>query len=260
MGKLSKFEDIISPDNKTIKFKKKKKSKDRKAIFDRDVTESKNILCIGDDHKPFHHRDYLDFVCKVRDKYSCEIFVHMGDDVDNHAISYHESDPDGFSAGREYELALKEMKRWYKEFDHMLTCVGNHSKLHKRRAMSIGLPQVFLKSYQELWEAPKSWVWDDEFEINDVLFFHGYGSGKYPHVVRANNHRQSCVMGHHHSTGGVEYLVSRKDRIFGMCVGCGVDRKSYAMSYGKDFDRKPVLGCGVITDGGKQAIFVPMDL
>jgi hypothetical protein len=93
-----------------------------------------------------------------------------------------------------------------------------------------------------------------------VLYEHGTGSsGVYAHKARALNNMQSTVIGHHHSNFGVEYIASNDKLIFGMGVGCGVDRKSYAMAYGKHSPRKPILGCGVVM-GGLYAVTVPMVL
>ena len=80
------------------------------------------------------------------------------------------------------------------------------------------------------------------------------------HKNRAISNRQSTVIGHCHSFGGVNYMASRNDLIFGMNVGCGIDVDAMAFSYGKNFPKKPTLGCGVVLDGGRTAIFIPMDL
>jgi hypothetical protein len=45
-----------------------------------------------------------------------------------------------------------------------------------------------------------------------------------------------------------------------MNAGCGINRKSYAFEYGRELTKKPVIGCGVVTDEGKYAQFFPMDL
>ena len=47
-------------------------------------------------------------------------------------------------------------------------------------------------------------------------------------------------------------------RCFGVQVGCGIDHKTYAMAYAKNFP-KPAIGCAVIIDGF-QPITIPMDL
>ena len=44
-----------------------------------------------------------------------------------------------------------------------------------------------------------------------------------------------------------------------MQVGCGIDVKAAAMDYGKKFNQKPILGCGVVVDG-ELAVFEPMSV
>jgi len=33
-----------------------------------------------------------------------------------------------------------------------------------------------------------------------------------------------------------------------MQLGCGIDRRTYAMSYGRNF-KKPMINCGIVIDG-----------
>lgn len=68
----------------------------------------------------------------------------------------------------------------------------------------------------------------------------------------------SSVGGHIHTQEYVEWMVGRKFRVFGMQVGCGVDSKSYAAAYAKNF-KKQAIGCGVVL-GGHTAINCLMDL
>ena len=72
------------------------------------------------------------------------------------------------------------------------------------------------------------------------------------------SNRQSTVIGHVHSWGGVQYTSGPKDTIFGMNVGCGIDETSYAMAYSKPFRYRPTLGCGVVLGDGSHAMFIPM--
>jgi len=70
---------------------------------------------------------------------------------------------------------------------------------------------------------------------------------------------QSQIQGHLHSDFYIEYIVGKNFRIFGMQVGCGIDHKSYAMSYGRNF-KKPAIGCGVLLNKGTLPIIIPMKL
>ena len=221
----------------------------------------KNTLIIGDTHIPFEHKKYLGFCQKVRDKYDCENIYHIGDIVDNHAINFHTHDPDGFGAADEYRRALKTMRKWYAAFHKVKLCYGNHDEMVKRRALSHGIPDEYVKSFREIWRLPKQWKVEFQYQENGIKFMHGTGfSGLYPHVNAVRANRQSCVIGHLHSVAGVHWSASDHDLVFGMSVGCGVDHKAYAFNYGRDFARKVVLGCGVITDNGKSVMFIGMNL
>jgi len=219
------------------------------------------VLVIGDTHIPFERKGYLEFCLEIKDRCKCGTVVHIGDLVDNHSISYHEHDPDGWSPLQEMEEADKVLKKWFKAFPKLYLARGNHDCLVDRKGKTIGLPKRCFKPYRDIWKLPEKWVDDFEFNIDGVLYKHGTGmTGKYAHVTSAERARQSTVIGHTHSNLAVEYLASSKDCIFGMNVGCGIDKKKYAFAYGKDFPRKPILGCGVVTDRGRFAQVFPMDL
>ena len=220
-----------------------------------------HVLVIADTHIPFEHRDYLEFIKGVQNKFKCGTVVHIGDLVDNHSISYHEHDPNGWSPKDEMEQTDKILKVWFKAFPKLYICRGNHDCLPDRKGKTVGLPKRCFKSFRDMWHLPSKWIDDFEFEIDGVKYEHGTGySGKYAHVNAAFDNRQSTVIGHGHSVAGVEWSANSRDVIFGMNVGCGIDRKSYAFGYGKGFRRKPILGCGLVTDNGRYAQFIKMEL
>ena len=181
--------------------------------------------------------------------------------MDNHAISYHEHDPNGLSPADEMARADEHLKRWYSAFPQVYLCKGNHDRLVYRKGKTFGLPDRAFKSYREIWNFPVGWQDDFSWEFYGVRFTHGTGlSGERAHIKAAEQGRQSTVIGHTHSTGAINYLVSENDRIFGMNVGCGIDRKTYTFEYSRDFIKKPFLGCGVVTDKGKYAQVFPMEI
>ena len=221
----------------------------------------RNILIMGDTHIPFEIPNYLDFCLEIKDRCKCTTIVHIGDLVDNHAISYHEHDPNGRSPSDELREAKKHLLRWYKIFPKLLLCRGNHDKMVDRKGKTAGLPKECFKPFRDIWDLPKGWKDDFSWEVDGVIFQHGTGySGDNAHIKAAYNNRQSTVIGHTHSNAAIGYLVNEKDCIYGMNVGCGVDRKTYAFAYEKDFKKKPVISCGVITDGGRFAQVFPMKL
>lgn len=219
-----------------------------------------NVLVIGDTHEPFCKEGYLEFCREQQEKYDCGTVIHIGDLVDNHAVSYHESDPSGKSAGDEYKLALEKCKKWYEMFPNVKICIGNHDALPFRKAFTSGLPSHWLKSYQQLFESPSTWEWDLTHTVAGVIYQHGTGlSGEMASINCARENRQSTVIGHLHTVMNTRFLASYKDLIFGVSVGCGIDHKAYAFAYGKENTRKPVIACAVVLEG-KLPINIPMSI
>lgn len=221
----------------------------------------RNILVLGDTHIPFELDGYLEFCKRIGDYYKCSRVVHIGDLVDNHAISYHEHDPNGWSPEEEMRETDKILKRWFKAFPEVYLCLGNHDSLVDRKSKTVGLPRRCFKPFREMWNLPKKWKDDFAFEFDNVLYTHGTGySGKQGHILAAFDNRMSTVTGHLHSVAGVEYLANTRGLIFGMGVGCGIDETKYAFEYGKGFRRKPIVSCGVVsyTNRGINGTVFPM--
>ena len=69
----------------------------------------------------------------------------------------------------------------------------------------------------------------------------------------------NLVMGHLHSNAGISIVSTHGQRIWGMNVGCLIDNEAYAFAYNKYTRQKPVLGVGVVVDGGLTPIFIPFE-
>lgn len=216
---------------------------------------------IADTHLPFVHPGYLDFCNDIYKRVKCKKVVHIGDLVDNHAINYHEHDPDGKSPQDEMQEADKQLKQWFKAFPNVYLCRGNHDRMVDRKGKTVGLPSRALRPFRDIWNLPKSWQDDFSFVIDNVVFQHGTGYlGDNAHLNAATRNRQSTVIGHIHHLSAMSYTASEKDCIFGMAVGCGINRRTYAFAYGREMPKKPVLSCGVVTDNGLYAQVFKMPL
>lgn len=219
-----------------------------------------NVLVISDTHAPFQHEHTLDFLNDQYKRFKCNKVVHIGDELDKHALSNWAKAPDSMGAMQEYEAGMEFMKKLYKLFPNVLVCESNHTSRPYRKASDAGIPSVYLKEYREWMQAPKTWRWEYRHEIDGVLYLHGMGySGKNGALDAAVINGQSVVMGHLHSFGGVQHVANESQRIFGMNVGCLIDTKAYAFRYGRDFRNKPTIGCGVVIEG-HNGIFIPMNL
>ena len=218
----------------------------------------KNTLCVPDLHAPFQHIDALAFLCAVRDKYKTQAAVCVGDEVDYHALSYHESNPNLPSAGDELEEAAKVMRAIHKEFPVMRICESNHGSMVYRKAITHGLPKQALKTYEEIYQV-KGWSWHEEVmdEIKGglmVCFRHSFGQAIHTALPRQGG--VCCIQGHHHAKSNIEYLRTPTRLLFGMSTGWLGDDEALAFRYNRVSLARPILSCGVIING--QPIIVPM--
>ena len=208
------------------------------------VKKGSNVLVIGDLHEPFCIDGYLEFCKNTYNKYNCNKVIFIGDVIDNHHSSYHETDSDGMGGGDELELAISKISKWCEVFPVADVMLGNHDIIIMRKAQTGSIPKKWIKSYKEVLETP-NWNFVDEVLVDGVLYHHGIGAKAHMKAIR---NMVSTVGGHHHTACYVQWFVGKAQRIFGMQVGCGIDIKSYAMAYGKWFP-KPAIGCGVVING-----------
>jgi len=219
------------------------------------LPEPSNILVVGDLHHPFCLEDYLEFCKKAYSDWGCDHVVFIGDIIDQHFSSYHETDPDGMSAGDELELSIDRLQPWIEAFPIADVCIGNHDRMVRRKAFSGGIPKAWIKEYKEVLGCP-GWTFDESFIYHDVKYIHGEG-GTARNRMKKDLH--SVVQGHLHTQGYINYQVGDNYKIFGMQVGCGIDHKAYAMAYAKNFG-KPVISCAVVLNNGTLPILIMADL
>jgi predicted phosphodiesterase len=218
------------------------------------------ILVIGDLHAPFIKKGYLEHAKNIYNKYNCNKVIFIGDCIDSHYSSFHAPDPDGYSAGDELQRAIDDIAKWYDAFPVADVCIGNHDAIICRKAFDAGISNKWIKSYSEVLNTP-NWQWDEHYIYNNVYYVHGTGSsgfkGAYNRMV---NWGFSVVQGHLHTECSIMWKVDSSNRLFSMQIGCGVDDKSYAMAYAKNFTKKYIISVGVVLDNGRLPILEPMIL
>jgi UDP-2,3-diacylglucosamine pyrophosphatase LpxH len=229
---------------------------EQKVINDLRLDVSSRVLVIGDVHAPFERPDYLQFCIDTYHKYRCNQVVFIGDIIDNHFGSYHETDADGKGGSDELDLCIKRVADWYQAFPDAYVTIGNHDAIIMRKAQSSAIPSRWIKHYNEVLQTPK-WKWVTDVVIDDVRYVHGHKSSKARTAARRD--MQSTVTGHFHTDMYVDWMFGAHKAVFAMGVGCGIDSKSYAMAYMQG-GKKEALGCGVVLDDGKTPITVKMDL
>ena len=228
---------------------------DKYRHYKKQNNQESNVLVIGDLHEPFCLEGYLEFCLDTYHHYKCTDVIFIGDIIDNHYSSYHETDADGLGGGDELELAINKIAKWYKAFPESKIIIGNHDRMIMRKAQTSAIPSKWIKSYQDVLEVP-NWEFLERYVLNDVQYIHGE-AGTARTKCRAD--MMNTVQGHLHTQCYTENYVGAKYRIFGMQVGCGIDHESYAMAYAKA-GKKPAIACGVILNNGKTPINVMMQL
>jgi hypothetical protein len=179
--------------------------------------------------------------------------IHLGDEVDYHAISFHDSDHDGLSAGHELDKAVMEIgDGLHRLFPHMRLLESNHGSLVTRKMKHHGVPIRVVKPLHEIYETP-GWTWHDELLVETnfgpIYFHHGMSSAAEGlKIVR--EHGVSAIQGHFHGKQSIVWLETRMRKCFAAFFGCLVDRSSYAMAYSKNNIPIYQLGAGIIDKKG----------
>tara|TARA_R100001443_G_scaffold111586_1_gene124469 strand:+ start:62 stop:784 length:723 start_codon:yes stop_codon:yes gene_type:complete len=218
-------------------------------------TDARNVLVIGDLHEPFCLDRYLDFCIKQYKIYNCNQVIFIGDIIDNHYSSYHETSADGMGGLDELELSISRIARWYEVFPVATVILGNHDRIIMRKAQTSAIPSKWIKSYKEVLQVP-TWNFVERFVQDNVQYIHGEG-GTARTKCRAD--MMNTVQGHLHTQCYTEHYVGQNYRVFGQQVGCGIDHDSYAMAYAK-YGKKPAIGCAVVLNNGTLPINLLMPL
>ncbi len=228
-------------------------SGNKKVAYDYINKSERRILVIGDIHAPFTLDGYLEFCKDMYARYNCNQVIFIGDIIDNHYASFHATDPDGMGGGDELDVAIEHVRLWSESFPVADVCIGNHDRIIMRKAFDSQIPSRWIKSYNEV--LGTNWNWVEQIVYDDVQYIHGEGGTAR---TKSKNDMMSTVQGHIHTQAYVEWSVGKMFKIFGMQVGCGIDSKSYAAAYAKNF-KKQAIGCGVVI-GGHTAINCMMEL
>lgn len=206
----------------------------------------KRVLIIGDTHIPYEMDGYLEFCKKQYDDYECNEVIHIGDLIDSHVTSRHPALADAASAGDELDLAIDRLKKWYEVFPRVKVCTGNHDTRVYKIASDSKIASKWIRNYNEVLGVP-GWEFADSFEIDGTVYVHGTGtSGMTAAYTRAINLSRNVVIGHVHTESSIIHHKTADKIVFGMIVGCGVNEKSYGMSYAKNFPKKSITSCGIV--------------
>jgi len=210
----------------------------------------KTILVVSDMHLPYQHKDSIKFLKEIKKEFKPDTTISIGDLLDQHALSFHDSSPELYSAGHELDKAKEYVKELESVFPKLIEVDSNHSSMIYRRALKHGLPRAYLKDYGDFLETRK-WKWVDDLTLTmsngqRCFFTHGRSAD----VLKVSQTMgMSAVQGHYHTKFVISWWANPDNLFFGMNVGCLIDQKSMAFNYAKNFRTRFIIGCGIIING-----------
>lgn len=216
----------------------------------------KRVLFISDTHIPYSVSGYIDFLSDLNDKFKPDIVIHGGDEVDYHAISFHKSVSELYSAGHELDRSIIELQEGlHKLFPKLYLMESNHGSLIYRRLKHDGIPIRHLKPLPELYETPL-WEWHDKIMLRTnngrVMVSHGMSAtaGVWMKATGV-----STVEFHYHTKFHATWFRTVMGDRFSMHCGCLADRESMAMAYAKVNMAEFINGTGGLKASGEPILF-----
>ena len=239
-----------------------RKSSDTYSVRKSDSVEHDNsrILLISDLHIPYHHQDAIAFLLHLKEKYNPTRVICLGDEVDGHALSFHDSDPDLPSAGDEIRQALPVIAELFKIFPKMDILESNHGSLVWRKAKVFGIPKHYIKSYNEVLGVDSGWKWSFDLTVDlpngQKCYMH---HGKTSNIIQLSQQMgMNALQGHYHETFKIDYWGNSTGLYWGMQCGCLIDDDKLAFNYNNVNIKRPIIGTGLIIDS--MPVLEPMRL
>jgi hypothetical protein len=211
-------------------------------------------------HQPYCHSNTWAFLAAIKKKFNPDRVICLGDEVDYHALSFHDHDPDLDSAGPELAKAIRFLQPLYKLFPVMDLLESNHGSLVYRKAITAGIPRGALKSYRETLQAPQGWNWHFDLRLKmsngiDLYLHHG----KSATAAKMSIQEGCCtVEGHFHTKFHITYWRNSSGLYWGMHCGYLADHNSLAQAYARSNIQKGIVGASMILNG--QPLLIPMIL
>ena len=222
--------------------------------------EDEVILILSDMHIPYHHRHTINFLKAIKQRYKPTNIWCIGDEVDFHGLSYHDSEPSLDTQHQETLKARTTIQELESLFPEMVLVHSNHGSMLYRRGKTHGIPNYMLKDYNEVLGVGKGWKWyvDYKYQMNNgqwVFMTHGM---KKNGLALAKEMGMCVIQGHYHTEFNIAYTSNPMALNWSMMCGCMIDDKSLAFSYNKVHSARVILGCGIIING--QPKLLPMVL
>ncbi len=225
-------------------------------MFFKKKLDTARILNISDMHMPYEHPDSFSFLEALKKKYKPTLIINGGDEADKHAMSFHDSDSDLFSAGQELKEVIKKMKKLEALFPSVVFLDSNHGSMALRKMKHHGIPMKYLATPQQIYGVGEGFTWASDLTIKlpngqECYFCHGMVKNG---IKLAAQRGPTVVQFHYHTDFRIDYVGNPSNLLFSLQSGCLIDRKSLAFAYDKLNLNRPIIGTSVIIDSRPQLI------
>lgn len=218
----------------------------------------KTVLVIPDIHAPYHHKKIFKFLKYLKKKYKPDIIIFLGDEVDGHSWSFHDSDPDLDAPGPEFKKAASVLQTIHKIFPKAHLLHSNHGSLFSRKLKKHGLPIAILRPLPELYKTP-GWVWTERILLQTRLGLTMLGHGMSAKAGEwAKDLGVSTIEGHYHTKFHITWHINALRSYYSIHSGCLIDYDSYAFAYAKQNIKEPCIGATIIHPSGNPEL-VPLE-
>lgn len=212
--------------------------------------DNSRVLLISDMHIPYHHPDTIAFLTHLKKKYNPTRVICLGDELDKHALSYHDHDPDLPSAGDELRRSIPVIQELHRLFPIMDIVESNHGSLVWRKAKTNGIPRQYIKSYNDVLGVDDGWKWSFDLTITlpngQKCYIH---HGKTSNVIQLSQQMgMNAIQGHYHEACRIDYWGNPTGLYWGMQCGCLIDDDALAFSYNNVNIKRPVIATGLVID------------
>lgn len=220
----------------------------------------KRILFISDQHAPYQHPDMIRFLAAIKKKYKPTLVINGGDEVDAHALSFHDHDSDLPSAGDELKEAAKILRKLEALFPRMIILDSNHGSLALRRMRVNGIPMKYLQTPNKIYGVSDKWNWVNDLTLrlpNGQLLYACHGMTKSG-IKLAAQRGTNVVQFHYHTEFRIDYIGNPSNLLWSLQSGCLINRKSLAFAYDKLNLNRPIIGTSMCINS--KPLLIPMIL
>lgn len=221
------------------------------------------IMLFADMHVPYHHPDAIDFLEAVAEKFSPEMFINLGDEIDSHALSFYPMHPNLANATLELKMAREALGAIDSRVIKSTPCYSvesNHTSRMYRKAKAAGIPKELILPFEDALGV--DWKWSKDIVVplpngTDLFCTHHKGSNT---LAASQSIMSNMIAGHYHKRGGTMWWSNTKCQLFfASSCPCLIDFESPAYSYDENAMVRPNLGCMVVIDSIPHHIMMNVD-